>query len=265
MARVICLDEAIADFLRVDRDAGYDHCPDYALDRYGSCGSGSGCSGCGNNSGNGYPSEGGGSGYYDGSGYGDYCYGILSSGKGTDGYGYGNSYGYGRCSEDIKNIWEAQVHIIDGIPTIIRSIHGNVAVGGVLCEDLSLLKCYVVKGGRFFAHGETLREAQKALERKILNNMPTAERIAEFIGRFEPGKKYPARLYYDWHHILTGSCKMGREAFARDHGYDLDKDELTPEEFMELTKDAYGGGVIRELIAAWTKAAMGPAGPEKGD
>ena len=135
----------------------------------------------------------------------------------------------------------------------------------MLCEDMNLRKCYVVKGGGFFAHGETLREAQKALERKILNNMPTAERIAEFISRFEPGKKYPARLFYDWHHILTGSCKMGREAFARDHGYDLDKDELTPEEFMELTKDAYGGSVIRELIAAWTNAAMGPAGPGKGD
>ena len=157
------------------------------------------------------------------------------------------------------------MHIIDGMPTIIRSIHGNVAAGGVLAEDLSLRRCYVVKGGGFFAHGETLREAQESLERKILNNMPTAERIAEFISRFEPGRKYPARLYYDWHHILTGSCKMGREAFARDHGYDLDKDELTPEEFMELTKDAYGGSVIRELIAAWTNTAMGPAGPGKGD
>ena len=212
MARVIGLDEAIADFLRVDRDAGYGNCNAYAIDRCGSYG-----------------------------------------------------YGFGADSGDIKNIYGAQVHIIDGMLTIIRSIHGNVAAGGVLSEDLNLRRCYVVKGVGFFAHGETLREAQKALELKILNNMPTAERIAEFISRFKPGKKYAARLYYDWHHILTGSCKMGREAFARDHGYDLDKDELTPEEFMELTKDAYGGSVIRELIAAWTKAAMGPAGPGKGD
>ena len=235
MARVIGLDEAIADFVRVDRGAGYDNRNTYAIDRYGSCGHGSGCGGFSNNSGNGYSSQCGGSGY-----------------------------GYGNDSGGIKNICGAQVHIIDGIPTIIRSIHGNAAAGGVLCEDMNLRKCYVVKGGGFFAHGETLREAQESLERKMLNNMPTAERIAEFIGRFEPCKKYPARLYYDWHHILTGSCKMGREAFARDHGYNLDKDELTPEEFMELTKDAYGGSVIRELIADWSKAAMVPAGPGKG-
>ena len=263
MARVIGLDEAIAAFIPVGRAPGYDYCPAYALDSYGSCGYGSGCGGCGKNSGNGYSYEGGGSGYYDGSGYGEYgygyCPGSLSSYNGDSGYGYGNGSG------GIKNICGARVHIIDGIPTIIRSIHGNAAAGGVLCEDMNLRKCYVVKGGGFFAHGETLREAQKALERKMLNHMPTAERIAEFISRFEPGKKYAARLYYDWHHILTGSCKMGREAFARDHGYDLDKDELTPKEFMELTKDAYGGSVIRELIAAWTNTAMGPAGPEKGD
>ena len=263
MARVIGLDEAIADFVRVDRGAGYDNRNTYAIDRYGSCGHGSGCGGFSNNSGNGYSSQCGGSGYYDGSGYGDsgygYCPGSLSYYDGASGYGYGNDSG------GIKNICGAQVHIIDGIPTIIRSIHGNAAAGGVLCEDMNLRKCYVVKGGGFFAHGETLREAQESLERKMLNNMPTAERIAEFIGRFEPCKKYPARLYYDWHHILTGSCKMGREAFARDHGYNLDKDELTPEEFMELTKDAYGGSVIRELIADWSKAAKGSAGPGKGD
>lgn len=263
MARVIGLDEAIADFLRVDRDTRYDYCPAYAVDKYGSCGSGSG-SGCGPGTsfGHGFSS-------YPGSGYNSAC----GSGSGLsscyDGcYGNGSSYngcGYDPYCAGIKNICGAQVNIIDGMPTIIRSIHGNAAAGGVLAEDLSLRRCYVVKGGGFFAHGETLREAQESLERKILDNMPTAERIAEFIGRFEPGKKYPARLYYDWHHILTGSCKMGREAFARDHGYDLDKDELTPEEFMELTKDAYGGSVIRELIAAWTKAAMGPAGPGKGD
>lgn len=253
MARVIGLDEAIADFIHVDRDAGYDYCPAYALDRYGSCGHGSGVCDCANSSGR---SSGNGYGYGYGSG----------NGSGSYGSGYGGfGPGYGADSGDIKNICGAQVNIIDGMPTIIRSIHGNVAAGGVLCEDMNLRKCYVVKGGGFFAHGETLREAQESLERKILNNMPTAERIAEFIGRFEPGKKYAARLYYDWHHILTGSCKMGREAFARDHGYDLDKDELTPEEFMELTKDAYGGSVISELIAAWTKAAMGPAGPGKGD
>ena len=255
---MIGLDEAIADFIHVDRDAGFGIGSGGSGDGYGY---GSCCYGFG--AGNDYCSgPGGGCGNSFGNGFSSVCIGSgYCNGSGPGGYGYGT----GADSGDIKNIYGAQVHIIDGMPTIIRSIHGNAAAGGVLGEDLSLRRCYVVKGGGFFAHGETLREAQESLERKILNNMPTAERIAEFIGRFEPGKKYPARLYYDWHHILTGSCKMGREAFARDHGYDLDKDELTPEEFMELTKDAYGGSVIRELLAAWTRAAMGPAGPGKGD
>ena len=196
-----------------------------------------------------------------GSGYGS------GSGSGS-GYGYGSGDGSGSGSgygDVITSFCGEQVYSIDGVPTLLRSIHGNVAGGAILSVDLTLTKCYVVKGGGYFAHGDTLQAAQAALEAKILDDMPTEERIAEFIARFRPGEKYPARLYYDWHHILTGSCKMGREAFARDHGYDLDKDELTPEEFMELTKDAYGGSVIRELIAAWPKAAMGPAGLGKGD
>lgn len=50
--------------------------------------------------------------------------------------------------------------------------------------------------------------------------------------------------------MLTGSCEMGRQSFARDHEIDIEHDMMTPEEFIDLTKDAYGGSIIRKLKEA---------------
>ena len=141
--------------------------------------------------------------------------------------------------------------MIDNTPTILRKIHGNVAMGAILKGDFALVKCYVVKGGGFFAHGETLHEAQDALQEKIMESMPVEERIAQFVAEFKPEELYPAAKFYEWHHILTGSCEMGRREFAREHEIDIDNDQLTPEEFLDLTKDAYGSSVIRDLIDAF--------------
>ena len=55
---------------------------------------------------------------------------------------------------------------------------------------------------------------------------------------------------------LTGSCEMGRREFAKSHGYSMKEDELlTVEEFIELTKDSYGGSVIRKLREAYGRDA----------
>lgn len=62
-------------------------------------------------------------------------------------------------------------------------------------------------------------------------------------------KTYPTQYFYDWHHRLTGSCDMGRKQFARDNGVDLEHGTMTLTEFLELTKDAYGGAVIRKVIS----------------
>lgn len=64
--------------------------------------------------------------------------------------------------------------------------------------------------------------------------------------------KFPAPVadFYDWHHKLTGSCTQGRDAFARDHGLKMD-DAMTPEEFIRLTCNAYGGDVIRQLAGRY--------------
>lgn len=61
-------------------------------------------------------------------------------------------------------------------------------------------------------------------------------------------------VFYDWHHRLTGSCDMGRKQFARDHGVDLKHGMMTLTKFLELTKDAYGGDVIRKVISKMQEA-----------
>ena len=135
---------------------------------------------------------------------------------------------------------------VDGVATIIRVVHGNVAKGAILHRDMSTTPCHIVKQGGVYAHGRTLREAQTALMDKLLEGMPLDERIAAFVAEHQLGQEYQNRDYFSWHHRLTGSCEAGRLAFAKDHQVDLDG-SMTVEEFIALTEHAYGGEVIRKL------------------
>ena len=199
-------------------------------------------SGSGSGSGSGY-----GYGYGDGSGDGSgsgYGYGSGSGSGSGSGYGYG--YGDGDGS-GIKKYDGEDVHMIDGVQTIITAVHGNIAKGAILQEDLTLTPCFVAKVDGFFAHGETARAAVEAARDKAFDGLPQEERITAFLDAIKPNTEYPVMTLYDWHHRLTGSCEAGRKAFAKDHGIDLSAD-MTREAFFELTKDAYGGSVIREAM-----------------
>lgn len=196
-----------------------------------------------------------GSGKGSGSGYG-YGYGKGNgSGNGSgngdgygSGYGYGNGYGSGYSSGyGIKSLNGFSVHEVDGVPTIITHVHGNIAKGYILRYNVYLEPCYIAKGNGYFAHGDTVAKARSALEEKILANLDTEGRIAEFIKQFEVGKKYPAKDFYKWHNRLTGSCEPGRRAFAEERGIDVDTAEYTVEEFINMTKNSFGGEVIRQL------------------
>lgn len=107
------------------------------------------------------------------------------------------------------------------------------AHGAILNGDLTLTPCYIVKQDNIFAH----------------EDMPEDERIDAFLRETDREKTYPTQYFYDWHHRLTGSCDMGRKQFARDYGVDLEHGMMTLTEFLELTKDAYGGDVIRKVIS----------------
>ena len=221
------LDDKIKEFLTVNYGSGYGY---GSGDGYGSgSGSGSGSGdgyGYGDGSGDGY-----GSGYGYGYGYGD---------------GSGSGYGYG---DGIKSYNGETVYRVDGVNTLIRSVRGNTAHGAILNRDLTLTPCYIVKQANVFAHGATLREAMEALRDKLFEDMPEDERINMFLRETDRKKAYPTQYFYDWHHRLTGSCDMGRKQFARDHGIDLEHGMMKPAEFLELTKDAYGGDVIQKVIS----------------
>ena len=208
-------------------------------------------SGDGDGYGDGYGyGDGSGDGSGDGDGYGD----GDGSGDG-DGYGDGSGSGYGYCSGDgdgygsgdgLKSLCGEPVYMIDGVPTIITGLRSSVAMGFIVMTDLSKRKTFVVKGGGKFAHGEDLHAAQAALQEKLFDDMPIEEKLEAFREKFTPGEAYTVADFYDWHHRLTGSCWQGRDAFAQDHGLSM-SDAMTPEEFINLTKDAFGGRIIRQL------------------
>jgi len=124
---------------------------------------------------------------------------------------------------------------------------GNLAKGFILNQDLTTTPCYVVKRNNMFAHGKSAKEAQEALQKKIFANMDTDDKIRVFVDTFENGKKYQAKDFYEWHNKLTGSCEMGRNAFVKNNGIDLENGLYTVKEFIEITKNDFGGEIIERL------------------
>lgn len=157
-------------------------------------------------------------------------------------YQMGDDFPFG-----LKSINGNTVHIIDNMPTIITSIHNNIAKGFIILTDLKLIPCYIVKDGNRFAHGDTLKDAFMSLQEKLYDDSTEEERIEAFKQKFPKyDDKYSNRDLFAYHHVLTGSCRMGRETFVADKGLSLDG-ETSIREFVELTKDSYGGKIIKKL------------------
>lgn len=160
----------------------------------------------------------------------------------TDGYGNGDYFGFG-----LKSINGSTVYIIDNMPTIITSIRNNIAKGFIVKTDLSFEPCYIIKKNNQFAHGDTLKDAFMSLQEKLYDDSTEEERIKAFKKKFPKyDDKYSNRDLFAYHHVLTGSCRMGRETFVADKGLSLDG-ETSIREFVELTKDSYGGEIIKKL------------------
>lgn len=209
-----------------------------------------------------------GSGDGKGSGKGvckDYGYGWgEGSGQGACGYGGGYGYGHGRSSGDgsgdgsgdsygggVKELNGDNVYLVDEIQTIIKSVHGNIAQGFILHSDLTLHPCYIVKENDKFAHGITLHDAFIALQEKLYDDSTEEERIEAFVKKFpDYDAPYSNRDLFTYHHVLTGSCRFGRDSFCKDKGINLDG-STTVREFVSLTKDSYGSETIRRLPQAY--------------
>lgn len=187
--------------------------------------------------------NGNGYGFEEGGGYGCvYNENYGSKHSATNGYGNGDNFGFG-----LKSINESAVYIIDNMPTIITSIRNNIAKGFIVKTDLSFEPCYIVKENNQFAHGDTLKDAFMSLQEKLYDDSTEEERIEAFKQKFPKyDDKYSNRDLFAYHHVLTGSCRMGRETFVADKGLSLDG-ETSIREFVELTKDSYGGKIIKKL------------------
>ena len=164
--------------------------------------------------------DGAGAGLDNGVGYGDDAGSGYESGSG---FGYGSCYyydkcdskGYGCSSEDIRRFNGQEVYAIDRVCTLITSVHTNYAKGYILESDFTTTPCYIAKCGNYFAHGETLKEAFHYAREKYNENLPVEQRIVNFNKKFpDRDKKVNANKLFYWHHILTGSCLIGRQPFA---------------------------------------------------
>ena len=231
------LEDRIKTFVSLDDGDGEGDvsCSDYGY----SPGSGFGYE-YGTGYGDGYGS---GDGYDDNTGYGD--------GWG-DGYGEGDNSGYGDGLDNgVKEVNGDTVYIVDNVPTIFKSVRDNIAQGFILQRDLTLKPCYIVKEQNKFAHGDTLHDAFTALQEKLYDDSTEEERIEAFRNKFpDYDTPYSNRDLFDYHHVLTGSCRMGRESFCQNKGIDLNA-TTTVREFIELTKDSYGSEIICKLPVAY--------------
>ena len=170
----------------------------------------------------------------DGSGSGD-----------GDGYGSGSGSGSGYGS-GINRYNKVFINKIDNLQTGITHIKGKVAKGFIVKDDLTTKNCYIVKDLGYFAHGDTLKEAYDSLQEKITDDLPTEKKIEMFRNNFNNKDKYSGHEFFKWHHILTGSCLFGRNAFVKQHDIDLDK-TYTVAEFLQIVKGDYGWGVLEQL------------------
>ena len=138
--------------------------------------------------------------------------------------------------------------MIDEVPMIIHAVRGNIALGSIVGQDWSLKRCYVARVGDCFAHGATAHEAWHDAQDKHTQRMPVEERIRIFNEQFpDRNKPVAVKTLYDWHGILTGSCRMGRCEFAKSHGLDIEHDTMSVNDFIKLTADSYGGDIIKQL------------------
>lgn len=230
------MEEVIKQFLAVGDGSGY--------------GSGNGLG-----SGSGY---GLGSGSDSGSDYGDgddYGYGYGNGFGEGDGYGDGFGYCYGEGEGEgdvIKSYNGHEVYVIDELQTIIYSVHGNIAKGATINQDLTLTDCYIAKYEDYFAHGNTAKQAMLDAQAKAYQDKPIEERIDLVVGKY-PDVDVPIEhsALFSLHNFLTGSCLFGRQEFAKSHSLDTEHGTMTMREFISLTKDAFGGDNIRQLADAY--------------
>ena len=173
-----------------------------------------------------------------GDGYGD-----------GDGDSYGNGYGDGSGENiSIQTFKGNKVYTIDDIPCYFVKVHDSYAeVRTIDKNSFEETRAFIGKYNGYFAHGNTIREAIEDAMKKCFSNLDFDEVKNKLLAEFKEKGKLTIRELYQWHGILTGSCRFGRSEFQKSHNL-KDDDKLSLEEFVNLTKDAFNGDKIEALI-----------------
>lgn len=189
------------------------------------------------------------------------------------GYGYGYGYGDGSklhsviCEEvDLKDYRKGfidkqiatlkkfngnDVYYVDNIPCYFLAIKDGLAKVKIIKDDFTTEVRYISKQGNLFAHGKTKEEASQSVLDKHFASLSFAEKKSEFIKKFKKNDKHKANIFFDWHHILTGSCKSGRLDFIQSRGISLES-EMTVLDFLQVTQNEYNGAIIKEILSEIT-------------
>lgn len=252
------MEELIRRFLGEHAGMNFGYCYGYGdADTNGyDGGSGEGC-GYGEGSSAGY-GDGGGDGFGDGFGQSNGT--IDASGRGVgEGNGKGHADGLSNGHGDgiyPYSVNGKRVYIIDTVPTIIESVHGNYARGYIVKTIADLEPTFIARYRGYLAHGETVHKATHDVVAKYGSALPIEKRV-EFFIQYHPhiDELHKGWHYFTEHQMLTGSCEQGRNAFCKAHGLDMDK-SYTVREFISICRDAYGGEVIRKLEEAYIRRAL---------
>lgn len=139
---------------------------------------------------------------------------------------------------------------IDGMQTFITHIRNNVAKGFFIVHN-NVITCFIVKEQGIYAHGATIKEAFYSLQAKLFNLTTEEQRIKEFKKKFpDYNKEYNNLDLFIAHHELTGSCLMGRKIFMTEHHKTMEG-KTSIKDFIELSKNSYGGNIVKKLLNAY--------------
>ncbi len=191
-----------------------------------------------------------GHGFGSGNGFGDGYGGRYGSGSGDgsgEGYGDGSGYSDGDLLSILK-IDDVVFYNIDGVPTSINNIKGNLAQGIIPNIDFTFTDSWIARVGDCFAHGGNLHWAVRDAQLKHMPHEVEEKRLRMFVDRYpNPDEPIPVNELFDWHGALTGSCLMGREEWCKKYGIDRENGFYTIRQFVSLANNGFGNETIKRI------------------
>lgn len=134
-----------------------------------------------------------------------------------------------------------KIKMIDGIATIIRSKKKRdefLIFQGSIFNTKE--KCFVANRGKFFAHGNSLKQAIEDVNFKFLQENFDLDKIVSDI-------KAKQTISVSEFRLITGACKFGCESFMNQKG--LTETEYPLNKALDLLKGQFGWEKLSKQFA----------------